>query len=211
MPQRSQLTLPPLQQQGPQWFDAMLQAIARCAPTVVRVFARLDQALPQGMDRETLAGRIILQAARAACAEDWNAGELDARTEATAMECIANEFDGLRAPVELGLGGQGKLGSSPYLEGADPQRRMAVMRALDRLEGVRLQVLALILQEGLSIGEAALVLGLPEWRVHQECAQAVGQIRRQISGEDEPATTAPRIAAGPRWSVETAAAAGEAR
>ena len=207
MPQRSQIASQLLEEPGPQWFDAMMQAIARCAPTVVRVFARLDHALPQGVDRETLAGRIILHAARVACSEDWSTGELETRTEATVMECIANELDGVRTPVALGLADGGKQGCSPYAEGGG-RRRLAVMRALDRLDGVRLQVLALILQEGLSVAETALVLGLPEWRVHQECAQAVGQIRRQVCGDEEAADMPPTAA--PRWFLEAITAGGEA-
>jgi DNA-directed RNA polymerase specialized sigma24 family protein len=202
MPQRPQIGPPLFEKPGVQWFDAMMQAIARCAPTVVRVFAKLDHALPQGVDRETLAGRIILHAAQTACSEAWSAGELETRTEATVMECIANELDGVTTPLALGLADDSSAG---------PQQRLAVLRALNRLDGARLQVLALILQEGLSIAETALVLGLPEWRVHPECAQAVGQIRRQVCGTEgaSPDTVDASQTAPPRWFLEAAIAGGE--
>lgn len=86
------------------------------------------------------------------------------------MECIATEQDDRIPQTGEGEGRE-----------ADVQAlRDRVAEALAGLDTLRLRVLALILQEGLSVAETAHVLDLPEWRVHQECAQAVGQIRRLV-------------------------------
>ena len=173
------------------WYEAMMRAIARCAPVVVRAFAKLNGEMSGSLDRNTLAGRVILLAAETACSEGWGCDEFETRAEATVMECIATEFEGISA-----------CGVHESLGPATPRRRLAVLQALEHLDDLRLQVLALIVQEGLTVPEVASVLGLPEWRVHQECAQAVGQIKRQVCAVDSESTS------GPRWFVEPTMAGG---
>ncbi len=156
----------------------MVEAVRRCAPVAVSVLARKGDLIPEDTDRETLAGQAILIAAQAACSEAWGDEDLERRAEAKIMECIAGDIEGFRA-------GTARERQAPAQSAGSAGLQPQVLRALEALDTLRLQVLALIVQEDLSIPEAALVLGLPEWRVHQECAAAVGQIRRQVFGAGE--------------------------
>jgi DNA-directed RNA polymerase specialized sigma24 family protein len=158
-----------------QWIESMTEAIARCAPGVVAVLARAGPNLAQDTDLPTFAGQVILRVAEVACAQGWAAHEFQRKVEAAAMECIAAAPDEMTL-LQFDRRHPGDAGVALVRE--------EVLAALRHLDTLRLQVLALILQEGLSVTETALVLGLPEWRVHQECAAAVGQIRRQVAAAD---------------------------
>ena len=153
----------------------MTEAIARCAPGVVAALARAGPDLAEDTDLPTFAGQVILRVAETACAQGWAEHEFQRKVEAAAMECIATDPDEM-ASLQPDRQQSADLGAVLVRE--------EVLAALRHLETLRLRVLALILQEGLSVTETALVLGLPEWRVHQECAAAVGQIRRQVAAAD---------------------------
>lgn len=155
------------------WVHQMSQAISRCAPDVVGAMARSSEELPDDTDAGAFAGSVMLRIAEAACYEQWTNDEFQRKSEAIIMECIAGGPEDLpTVPI-----------AAPRRSGS-PEMRAEVIRALGKLDTLRLRVLALILQEGLSVTETAQVLGEPEWRVHQELADAVGQIRRQMHSRD---------------------------
>lgn len=150
------------------WIEAMNAMIARCAPVVVGVLARAPGAVPADADPGTVAGQIILHVAERACKEHWPDPEFDRKARLATMECIA-------AGVEEPL-----LGCLPQLPG-DEAYREQILAVLEGLGPVRLQILALLLQEGLSVAETAHVIGLPRRRVEEECARAAGQLHRQLT------------------------------
>jgi DNA-directed RNA polymerase specialized sigma24 family protein len=148
----------------------MNQTIARCAPVVVGVLARAPGAVPPDADYGMAAGSLILQVAERACAEQWPEPDFERKARLAAMECIA-------ASVEEPL----RTGCLHNLPAGSVVLREELARALESLGPVRLQILALLLQEGLSITETAQVIGLPRWRVEDECAQVALELRQQLT------------------------------
>lgn len=149
----------------------MMSGIERVAPAVVNALAVAGETPPGDVDRSSFAGEVILQVAEAAHVENWGDDEFQQKAEAKTIECIATGAE--EFPISPG-------GAMTGQSNGGPETRAEVLAALANLGTLRLRVLALILQEGLNVAETAAVLGLPEWRVHQECADAVGQIRRQV-------------------------------
>ena len=171
------------------WYEAMMRAISRCAPVVVRTLAGLEGGAHDRPDRDVLAGQVILHTAEVACHERWSCAEFETKAEAIVMQCLAAEYDAIAGPAIRGA-------CAP----PTPGRRLTILRALDHLDDLRLQVLALIVQERLTVPETAGVLGLPEWRVHQECAQAMEHIQRQLracqADPDHPGAASPAATGG---------------
>jgi len=145
--------------------------IARCAPAVVGVLARAPGAVPPDADPGTVAGQIILHVAERACTERWPEPEFDRKARLAAMECIAA---GVEEPLAAHL--------PPLPE--DATLREQLVNLLEGLGPVRLQILALLLQEGLSVAETAQVIGLPAWRVEEECAHAARELRQRLTKKD---------------------------
>lgn len=152
-----------------EWVEAMNGMIARCAPVVVGVLARAPGAVPPHADCGMVAGQLILQVAERACAEQWAEPELERKARLTAMECIAA---GVEEPLNPGCFQELPTGGVALRE--------ELVRALESLGPVRLQILALLLQEGLSVAETAQVIGLPRCRVEEECMQAAMELRQQL-------------------------------
>ena len=78
------------------------------------------------------------------------------------MECIAATQD--EATTE----------NSPSGDGL---RRHNLLQALKRLGPLQVRILALVLQDGLSLAEVAAHVGIPERAVRREYAEALGIIR----------------------------------
>lgn len=158
--------------------DEMVAAVERCAPAVVAAMARGSSRLVAGTDRESLLGQLLLKVAERACAEHWPAEDYEKRAEAFTLECLGADLqEGSLAP------------SLVKLVGVEPraQTRSRVLSVLEELDTLRLQVLALLLQEKLSLAETAQVLGMPEKQVREECVRALEQIRGVVLGtEDRP-------------------------
>lgn len=159
------------------WVEAMSAMIARCAPVVVGVLARAPGAMPPDADRGTVAGGIILQVAERACGEEWTERELERKARLATMECIAA---GIEEPL-----GPGRVPQLP----ADAATREELVRVLESLGPVRLQILALLLQEGLSVAETAQVVGLPRRRIEDECAHAVRELGLRLATDECAAGT----------------------
>lgn len=160
------------------WVEAMSAMIARCAPVVVGVLARAPGAVPPDADRGTVAGGIILQVAERACGEQWAERELERKARLATMECIA-------AGVEDPLG----PGCVPQLPADAAAEREELVRVLEGLGPVRLQILALLLQEGLSVAETAQVVGLPRRRIEDECAHAARELGLRLAAGECAAGT----------------------
>ncbi len=159
------------------WVSDMSVAIGKCAPAVVGAMARSGKQLPDDVDPGAFAGQVMLRIAERACHERWGSDEFHRKAETIIMECIAG------GPEDLPT-----VPASVPRRAGSPEERAEVIKALGRLDTLRLRVLALTLQEGLSVAETATVLGEPEWRIHQELADAVGQIRRQMHATDADRT-----------------------
>jgi len=150
--------------------DDIMSCISRAAPVVVEALADAGDAGYVGPDRDVFAGQLILDVAETATAESWPEDEFDAKARTRALAYLAQDGEaGLLDPLE----------AEPLPCRREPIARAEVMDTLARLDSLRLKILALILQEGLSINETAAVLDLPQWRVKQECASAVGQIHER--------------------------------
>jgi DNA-directed RNA polymerase specialized sigma24 family protein len=150
-------------------------AVEHCAPALAAALARVGVPV-QSPDTHAVAGRLLLE-----LAERWRREQPDGKAvttiaESLVMECISSGLLELTAPAVPDL----PLGAAV----ADPAR---LTQALESLGSDRLRILALVTEEGLSISEAAQVLGLPEQEVHQQCAEAIGRLRQQLPLADGPA------------------------
>jgi DNA-directed RNA polymerase specialized sigma24 family protein len=153
------------------WVDRMDHAIQRCAPLVVRSMARFATGLPNEPDLSALAGHVIISVATAACAERWTEADFETRTEGTIARALDLDLDAPPLPTAFsGLRGHGR----------GPIRR-AVGEALDSAAPGELQLLSLILNEGLSAAEVAGVMGCTVDEVHEGCRQAVARIRERLA------------------------------
>jgi hypothetical protein len=164
-----------LQSSDGRWADRMDRAIQRCAPLVVRSIARFATGLPNEPDLSALAGHVIISVATVACAEGWTEADFLSRTEDT----IARALD--LSPGDSPLGA-----AHETLPAHDPgPLHRAVREALDGADPCELQLLGLIVTEGLSAAEVAHVLGWSVDQVHESCREAVARIRERLLMQEQ--------------------------
>ncbi|MEN6347300.1 MAG: hypothetical protein ABFE16_18520 [Armatimonadia bacterium] len=156
--------------------DEMMAAVERCAPAVVAAMARGSDCLAAGTDRESLVGQLLLKVAERACSEHWPAEGYERRAETLTLEYLGADLqDGLGA-----LGSVRLVGVQPT-----PQMRSRVLSVLEELDTLRLQVLALLLQEELSLAETAQVLGIAPEQVREECLRVLEQICEIVGAAED--------------------------
>ena len=139
-----------------------------CAPALAAALERAGVPA-QSPETHAVAGHLLLELAARWHREGLDGAGIITSAECLVMECISSGVLEPSAPALPDL----SLGSA----GSDPDR---VAKVLERLGSDRLRILALVTEEGLSIGEAAQVLGLPEQDVSRQCAEAVGRLRQQL-------------------------------
>jgi DNA-directed RNA polymerase specialized sigma24 family protein len=153
----------------------MDHAIQRCAPLVVRAIARFATGLPNEPDLSALAGHVIVSVATAACAERWTEADFETRSADTITRALDLSLDD--TPLVAAFSGLRDRAPGPL--------RRAVCETLDTTDPAELQLLGLILNEGLSAAEVAGILGCSVDEVHEGCRQAVARIRQCLAVQEQ--------------------------